>query len=1046
MKDIKTIYHIADIHCRNYKRHKEYKAVFNNLFEYIQKNLDDSSIIFLGGDIVHSKNDMSPELVEIVSYFLKSCADLLPTILITGNHDLNLNNANRMDALSPIVNALNHPNLHYWKDSGVYKYSNLTFSVLSCIDSSDKWILAKDISAPVKIALYHGPVSSALTDLNWSVDDNNMNKSVFDGFDISLLGDIHKFQYIDEEKRIAYPGSLIQQNYGEDIIHGILVWDIDTRTSKFVQIKNDIAYATIEVENGKLNTPKEYFNSLPKNIKLRLKHINSSPSEIQKIIDILKLKFNLIETLIIKVNETERQSTNNILLENIRDINYQNKLITKWVADNENLPPDMVDNICQLNRLINSKNIVADKLIRNIIWKLGIFEFSNMFSYGENNIIDFRDYSGIVGIFAPNASGKSTLLDAVTYCLFDKCSRTWRANDIINNSKDEFKCKLNIELNGENYIIERVGIKNPKNNHVKVNVNFNKILNDGSIINLNGKDREQTNKIIREYFGTYDDFLLTALSTQNDNKNFIFKSQRERKDLLNSFLDISIFDDLQQLAKIELKEKMLNIKNLEAEILTYDISMLTNKIQNLTELYTETSSSYVTSNNAAIKYNYEIRRLTEKIQNIDKLIDIDNISIKLDQNNKIILENNNNINENNNILENLKKDLYNSKEILCQIDIDILTKKENELLALYNIINDVKNTLNESLLKRKYIIEQQEHLNKHEYDPDCQYCIKNPFVVTARRAIEELPLIEKKISELNNILNESQIKYDDITNDIKNDRDLYNKHDKIINEINYQIKLINTQQESLIQSNKNLNDINNQYILEIDRYNKQEAAQVNNRNIQLKINEIDKLYNTSLITATGYNNKLIELNTELTRLKTNYDIATQRQLNLQKLYDEILIYEIYVKSISRDGVPHLILSKILPVIEDEVNQILHQLVDFYITLETDDKNIDCYIHYNNELNWPVELASGMERFIISVAIRAALINITSLPRPNFLAIDEGFGVLDSDKLGSIDLLFNHLRTQFDFILCISHLDSMKDLAESVININKDACGFSKILN
>ena len=35
-----------------------------------------------------------------------------------------------------------------------------------------------------------------------------------------------------------------------------------------------------------------------------------------------------------------------------------------------------------------------------------------MFSYGEDNVVDFTKLNGIIGLFAPNASGKSALLDA----------------------------------------------------------------------------------------------------------------------------------------------------------------------------------------------------------------------------------------------------------------------------------------------------------------------------------------------------------------------------------------------------------------------------------------------------------------------------------------------------------------------------------------------------------------------------------------------------------------------------------------------------------
>ena len=85
----------------------------------------------------------------------------------------------------------------------------------------------------------------------------------------------------------------------------------------------------------------------------------------------------------------------------------------------------------------------------------------------------------------------------------------------------------------------------------------------------------------------------------------------------------------------------------------------------------------------------------------------------------------------------------------------------------------------------------------------------------------------------------------------------------------------------------------------------------------------------------------------------------------------------------------------------------------------------------------------MERFISSVAIRTALTNVSNLPRPNFIAIDEGFGSLDSGNFNSLYLLFDYLKTQFDFIVTISHIDKTRDMVDKIIDINK-IDGFSTI--
>ena len=82
------------------------------------------------------------------------------------------------------------------------------------------------------------------------------------------------------------------------------------------------------------------------------------------------------------------------------------------------------------------------------------------------------------------------------------------------------------------------------------------------------------------------------------------------------------------------------------------------------------------------------------------------------------------------------------------------------------------------------------------------------------------------------------------------------------------------------------------------------------------------------------------------------------------------------------------------------------------------------------------MSSGMERFLSSIAIRIALVNFSNLPRPNFMAIDEGFGVLDSENLTSLYNLFQYMKSNFEFIVVISHIESMRDMVDTQLNISK----------
>ena len=148
-------------------------------------------------------------------------------------------------------------------------------------------------------------------------------------------------------------------------------------------------------------------------------------------------------------------------------------------------------------------------------------------------------------------------------------------------------------------------------------------------------------------------------------------------------------------------------------------------------------------------------------------------------------------------------------------------------------------------------------------------------------------------------------------------------------------------------------------------------------------------------------------------------------------------------TLSKDGVSYELIEKSLPMIEGEVNNILGQIVDFGMPkLEIDGKNIKWRILFmvTNDgvwkcvVVWKDSLVDHNQSF---------LINVCNLPRPNFLVIDEGFGTLDSENLQSLFMLFTYLKTQFDFVMIISHIDSMRDVVDGLVEIKKEK-GFSNV--
>jgi DNA repair exonuclease SbcCD ATPase subunit len=231
--------------------------------------------------------------------------------------------------------------------------------------------------------------------------------------------------------------------------------------------------------------------------------------------------------------------------------------------------------------------------------------------------------------------------------------------------------------------------------------------------------------------------------------------------------------------------------------------------------------------------------------------------------------------------------------------------------------------------------------------------------------------------------------------------------------------------------------------LAIDKYNENKEAIEFNLSFKEQIENIKEELGV-------HKNELSLINSEISKLTTGIELEKQNKKNaldnidkLRTLEQEYKFYELYLSATNRNGVPYDLICKVMPQIEMEINNVLGQLVDFTILLQTDEKNINAYIVYDDDNFWPLELTSGMERFISSLAIRNSLISITNLPKPNFIAIDEGFTQLDSENMNQIYLLFNYLKTQFDFMMIISHIDVMRDMVEHFIDIKKEE-GFSKV--
>jgi len=1050
IKEFKNVFHIADIHLRLTKRHDEYNQVFERLYKAVERTPAETVVAVLG-DVLHSKSDLSPECVKITTEFLQNLADRRPTVLIAGNHDATLANKNRLDSLSPIVDAINHTNLFYLKDSGLYILGDILFNHYSVFDEPDKYIKFKDIpkiylnETRYKIALFHGPVNNAITDVGYKVASRTITNEIFDGHDIVLLGDIHRHQVLSQsDPIIVYVGSLIQQNHGEELKgHGFVFWDLKTKVFKHFEIPNDYGFYTAEISKGKLLTD---ISDMPKKARLRLKCFESVATEVKSVLSTIREKSDVTEVAYVRVDSPNSSSSNiidntNFNLSDVSDVDYQNKLITEYL-NNKNFNPskDTLDKIYKINKDLNA-TLEKESVVRNIRWKPKKFEFDNMFSYGEENVIDFTKMHNVVGLFANNASGKSSILSALSFCIFDKCDRAFKASHILNTQKMSFRCKFNFEVNGVDFFIERKGNADKKGN-VKVDVKFWKE-EGGKVVELNGEARRSTNDIIRDYVGTYDDFILTVLSIQNNKVgSFVDMGQTERKDLLAQFMGLTVFDSLYNDASDKTKEINSLLKNFKNTDYTQKLLNLNSDIENFSGSLRNENVNLEKLTDKRESENERLLEETKKIINVNGNI-VDIVSL---ESNKVSLSNSISIQSSS--LDSYKNQLSSIESTFKEYDEIIKNYDAVDITTKYESLKELENSLSqkEQFIEKKKIVvtsklQKLKKLEEHKYDPNCTFCTTNVFVKDAIKTREELESdkveAQNLVGEYTNLKNKvNELSY------IKDDWKKYNDTHKLHVETQSKINKLNN--EILKISNKISSDQNSLINIEnqIEEYYNNKDAIEFNKTIKETIDVIKSNIKTIDFEIKNVNNNIISYNTKISGLEEQRKTIQKSIEDVKVLEVEYEAYQLYTNAISRDGIPYELISQALPTIEKEVNNILNQIVEFTVILQTDGKNVTTHINYEDK-RWPLELASGMERFVSSLAMRVALINISNLPRPNFIAIDEGFGCADADNLSSMGALFAFLKTNFDFVWIISHLDSMRDMVDNRLEIKKEN-GFSKV--
>jgi DNA repair exonuclease SbcCD ATPase subunit len=749
---------------------------------------------------------------------------------------------------------------------------------------------------------------------------------------------------------------------------------------------------------------------------------NFTPEKIKRVKTYFQNKYNSTSVQIITKTLSNVQNTRLQSLEvsdNILDGQYQKTLMKEFMDEN-----NMTTKWELVDRLDNRVNGEIEKQNENKVrynkWFIKKVEFSNFLSFGDNNVIDFTNLDGIsvVESTPKNFGGKSTsTVDLLMFLFFNSTTKTKTNAEIFNRftDKDEVSVRGEITIDGGDYVIERKTLrKKSKSGEYTVTnkLEFYKRKEDGTIENLSGEQRRETESFIESAIGTEEDFLSTILTTGYNLEELIESKPTARGQILTKFMGLESLKEKEEVAK--------NIYNDWSKKLisnTHNIAQL--------EIDNQTYNESIT--NSEEQLGILVNQLDEHTKTLKSLED------KRDE----LLGSRNN---------NIDIELINTNPTQLESDINDLKGKQSSSRRNANGVNVTEPT--------QYYLEEEHELIKQDINKllvddkiDSDAIGRNEKLIkqfeegsicpTCNRALEdvdhtdEINKIKELIETLKKNREEREGKLKDLRDNEKSFKDLKDQFDTY--ERN---KIIKARYELEVEQKQVEIDAKQ---LKLDNYENNKKKLEDNRKIDAEIVGV----RTKIETA----NADIRLNgTNTERHKNN--IANMKEkigvnedlIKKIKSEEELLqVFKVYLTIYGKNGISKVILKNMVPLINQELYRLLVDSCHFILEMNINDKNEVEFIMIDNEtrIAKPLNAGSGYERTISSLALRSVLTKISSLPKPNIVVMDEVFGKIADENLEMVGEFFKKIKNYFEHIIVISHNPLIRNWSDNLIMIKKD---------
>lgn len=741
---------------------------------------------------------------------------------------------------------------------------------------------------------------------------------------------------------------------------------------------------------------------------------NFTQERVKSIRSYFSKKYNSTNVNVLtKVKTTEDVQQTVDVSVNIMDRNYQLELLKELLKQKNQ--EKIYDDLLKLDNVVESK-LSSEDIQAFKKWYIKKIEFSNFLSYGENQVLDFEKCNGISVIESnpPNFGGKTVLtVDLLLFLFFNTTTKTTKAEEIFNrfSDKDKVSVRGEITIDGEDYILVRqITRKLAKSGewNVKTELDFFKKLPTGELQNFTGEQRRETEAFIKNSIGNMDDFLMTILTTASNLEDLLDAKPTARGQVLSRFLGLEFLKRKEEIGK---------------------------------ELYSMFSKSMISN-----VYNTET--LKENIQELINKIDVHK------QENQTLEDN---IKES---LEKLEKGKKFKEDLLAQkytdIDHELLVLNPNSVNGEVELIRRKINELNSNIQQVK-VVEPKEYYHEDQHDKvkdDVNEVYKQIVQIdTEISSINKLKsevsggikcehcgielmnaaITNAKIAELDGFIQQKDQKtmvMQDLTSkeqgftQLKKDFDEYEKN-KLIKE-KYELSL----ESENLKLEKNLDKLKRYQEVQ-EKIQKNKLIEEKLIKANLRIDEIEREKNQ-------YTNNISSNNTMITNFEKEIESKNEKILKIAEEFEKEKVYKTYLEIFGKNGISKMIMKTMMPLINDELQRLLQDSAFFKLEVRINDKNDVEFVMIDNStgIEKLMSSGSGFERTIASLALRAVLSKICSLPKPNVIVFDEVFGKVSNDNLDMVGEFFTKIKEYFEKIFVITHNPLVSNWANNVVRITK----------